>query len=89
MHGCAFAAVKQAELDAGGVNGFGHFAAERIDFAGHLPLGNASDGRIARHASNGREIGGDEKALKPASSNSQRSFTAGVASADNYNIVHE
>ena len=89
MHRRALAAIEQAELDSRCVDGFAHLSAEGVDFAGHLTFRDAANRRIAGHASDSRQIGGDEKTMKPASGNGQRRFTASMASADNYDIVHE
>ena len=47
------APVQQLELDAGGVDGAPHQAAERVDLADQMPLRRAADRRIARHVRDG------------------------------------
>ena len=49
VHGRTFATVEHPEMNPGGINHAAHFAAERIDFADNLALGNSSDRRIAAH----------------------------------------
>jgi hypothetical protein len=52
--GGAFAAVEDAELDAGAIGVEGHFAAEGIEFEDHVGFGDAADGGIAGHARHGQ-----------------------------------
>ena len=65
VHGGALAAIEHAELDAGGVDGQAHGAAEGVDFADDLPLAHAADGRIAAHLGDGVEIAGQQRGLAP------------------------
>src|SRR5262249_5208540 len=52
VHGRAFAAIEHAELNARGIDRAPHDAAERVDLAGNLPFGHATDGRVAAHLPN-------------------------------------
>ena len=53
VHGGALAAVEQAELDGGGVGEEAHGAAEGVDLADDLALGDAADGGVAGHLADG------------------------------------
>ena len=55
LHGRAFGAVEQPELDAGGIGDAAHQAIESIDLAHQMALTEAADGRIARHLADGGE----------------------------------
>ena len=58
VHGRALGAVEHAELDAGGVDDLAHLAAEGVDLADDLPLGDAADGRVAAHLADGVGVHG-------------------------------
>ena len=53
VHRRALAAVEQAELDGGGVGDDAHRAAEGVDLADDLPLGDPADRRVAAHLADG------------------------------------
>ena len=53
--------VEQAELDADGVGDFPHDAAQGIDFADQVSLGDAADGWVAGHLSNEIDVQGIER----------------------------
>ena len=86
MHGGPLAAVEHAELDAGGVDGPAHGAAEGVDFADDLPLAHAADGRIAAHQGDGVEVAGQQRGLRAHARSGQRRLHAGVAAADHQNV---
>ena len=48
-HRGAFRRVEHLEHDARCIGSESHEAAERIDFANHLALGQSADGRVATH----------------------------------------
>src|SRR6266404_5012774 len=52
--------VQHAELNACGIDHFAHLAAERIDFAHDLPLGDTADGWVAAHLGNSIGAHGQE-----------------------------
>ena len=87
VHGGAFAAIEHAELDAGGVDGAAHGAAEGVDFSHDLSFGHAADGRIATHLADGIEIGGQERGLGPHAGRGQGRLGARMPAADDQNIV--
>ena len=59
LDGGAFGFVEHSELDAGGVDGVGHEAAEGVDFADDLAFGEAADGGVAGHSTDGEGVHGD------------------------------
>ncbi len=61
VHGRPLASVEQAELDRRGVGDPPHLAAESIDLADDLPLGNPSDGRVATHLAHGIAVDRQER----------------------------
>ena len=85
-HGRAAAAVQQLELDAGGVDGLAHQAAERVDLPDEVPLGRAADRGIARHVRDGR---GGRRAQPHAASHPGRGagrLHAGVPGPDDDDV---
>ena len=50
--------VEQAELDADGIGDFAHDAAEGVDFADEVALGDAADGGVAGHLRDEVEVHG-------------------------------
>jgi len=79
--------IEEAELDADGIGDFAHDAAESVDFADQVTLGNAADGRVAAHLSDQVEVHGDERGLEAHARGSHCGFAAGVACADYGDIV--
>ena len=65
MHRRAFAAIEQAELNARGIDRLAHRTAEGVDFTHDLPLGNATDRRIAAHLGDGVAIGRQQRGPRP------------------------
>src|ERR1700722_18041533 len=47
--GRAAGGIEEAELDAASVSDFAHDAAEGVDFANEMALGDSADGRVAGH----------------------------------------
>ena len=87
VHGGTFAAVEHAELDAGGIDGAAHRAAQGVDFADDLSLGDAADGRVAAHLADGIEVGRQECGLGPHARRRQCRFRARMSAADHQNVV--
>src|SRR6185295_14177905 len=86
--GGALAGVEHPELDARRVGGLGHLAAERVDLADDLSLGEAAHRGVARHASRGLDLQGeDEDGLAHAGAG-EGGFDPGVAGADHDDVVH-
>ena len=89
LDGRAFGAVEHAELDAGGVDGVAHEAAEGVDFADHLALGQAADGGIAGHAADGQGVHGDHRhsaAVAEDVGGGPGGLRAGMAAADDEDV---
>ena len=86
-HGGTLAAVEHTELDAAAVGNDTHLAAQRIDFAHNLPLGNASHSGIAAHLGNLVHVDGDEQRARPQACCSSSRFTAGMTGAHHYDII--
>jgi hypothetical protein len=57
-NGWSLLGVKHPELEAGHIGVFAHFAAEGVDLAGQVPLGQAADCWVARHLADGIEVDG-------------------------------
>ena len=74
--------IQEAELNADGVGNFAHDAAERVDFADEMSLGNAADRRIARHLRDQVDVEGVEGSLQSHTRGSHRCFAPGMSGAD-------
>jgi hypothetical protein len=79
--------VEESELDADGVGNFAHDAAERVDLADEMALGDTTDGRIAAHLGDEVEVHGDERGLEAHARGSHGSLAAGVTGAHDNDIV--
>ena len=89
LDGGAFRAVEHSELDAGGVDGVGHEAAEGVDFADDLSLGEAADGGVAGHSADGEGVHGDEgdaALIFEDMAGGPGGFGAGVSAADDDDV---
>ena len=86
VHGRALAAIEQPELNAGGIDGPAHQAAQGVDFADDLPLGHAADGRIAAHLADGIEIRGQQRRAGSQARRGRGRFRAGMAGADHHHV---
>ncbi len=71
----------------GGVDRPAHRAAQGVDLADDLPLGDAADGRVAAHLADGVAVGGQQRRLGPHPRSRQRRLGAGVAGADDQHVV--
>ncbi len=81
-HGRALAHVQGAELDAGRVGPEPHHAAEGVDFAHHMPLGQTADGRIARKIAQSIQIAADQQHAEAQFGQGHGGFGTGMAAAD-------
>src|SRR6266436_10169081 len=86
-HGRALAAVEDAELDAGTVDGPSHDPVERVDLTHEMALGKAADRRIARHLANRLDPVGQEQRTRAEARRSRRRLAAGMAATDDDDIV--
>ena len=79
--------VQQAELDADSVRNLAHDAAQRIYFAHQVALGDAADGRVARHLRDQVEIEAKQRRAQSHARGRHRRFTARVSCSHYYDIV--
>ena len=86
VHRWALGAVEHAKLDGGFVDNFAHLAAQRVDLADDLPLGDAADRRVAAHLGHGVGVHGEESGAHPQPRRGQSRFDAGMAGADNEDV---
>ena len=87
VHRRTFAAIEQAELDAGGVDRPAHRAAQGVDLADDLSLGHAADGRIAAHLADGVAVGRQQCGLGPQPRRRQCRLGARMSGADHQHVV--
>jgi hypothetical protein len=86
VHRRTFAPVEHSELDRGGIDGAPHFAAERIDLANDLPLGNSPDGRVAAHGADRVARHRQERGFCSHPRGCERRFDPRVTGADNNDV---
>ena len=77
---------KQTELDADGVGDFAHDAAEGVDFADQVSLGDSSDRRIARHLGDEIDVQGEERGLQAHAGGGHGGFASGMSGADYHHV---
>ncbi len=80
--GRAARSIQQAELDADRVGDFAHDAAEGVDFADEVSLGDAAHSGIARHLRDQIDVERVEGGLQAHAGRSHRGFASGMAGAD-------
>ena len=85
--GGAAGGVEQTELDADGIGDLAHDAAQGVDFADQVALGDAADGRIAAHLGDQVHIHGDEGGLEAHARRGHGGLAAGVSRAHDHHIV--
>ena len=86
-HGRAARGVQQAELDADGVGDLAHDAAEGVDFADEVSLGDAADGGIAGHLRDEIDVQGEERGAQAHAGGGHRGLASGMAGADHDYVV--
>ena len=86
LHGRSAAGVEQAELDAGLVDGASHLAAEGVDLAHQMALGEAADRRVAGHAGHRPPVERHNGGGASHARRGQRGFAAGVPGADDHDV---
>ncbi len=84
--GRALGAVEHAELDAGGVDRQAHQAAEGVDLADHLPLGEPADRGVAGHLPGAGRVEGDERDARVHPPGGPSRFGPGVSAADDDDV---
>ena len=85
--GRAFSGVQHPELESGHVRVLAHLAAEGINLAGEMALGQATDGRVAGHLADGIEIDGEQERLATHACGGERGLHAGVACSHHDHII--
>ncbi len=86
-HGGTAAGIQQAELDADGVGHFAHDAAQGVDLAHQVALGDAADGGVAGHLRDQVEVHGDHGGPQAQARAGARGFAPGMAGADDHDVV--
>ncbi len=83
----ALAGIERAELDAGGIGGARHDAAQGIDLADQMALADATDGGIAAHRTDGLDALREQQRACATARRSQRRFHAGMPAAHHDHVV--
>ena len=86
LHGGAFAAVQQAELDAGLVGNFAHHAVHRINFAYQVPLAQSANGRITGHHANAGQRHRDKRCIRAHPRSRVGGLCTRMATTDHQNV---
>ena len=71
---------------AAGVDDLAHLAAQGVDLADDLPLGDAADGRVAAHLGDGVGVHGQEHSAQAHAGGRQGGLDAGMAGPDDDHI---
>ena len=79
--------VQQAELDADRIGDLAHDAAQGVDLPHQVTLGDSADGRVAAHLRDQVQVHGDHGRAQANAGAGARGFTAGVAGADDNDVV--
>ena len=85
-HRRALAAVQDAELDAGPIDGAAHEAVQRVDLADQVPLGQAADRRVAGHGADRVAPMGQEQRPCAEACGGGRGLAAGMPSSHNNDV---
>ena len=83
----ALAPVQEPVLDAGGVRRPGHLAPQGVQLPDQVALAGAADGRVAGHVAHRVQVDGKTDGLPPQPGRGQGCLDAGVAGADDRNII--
>ena len=86
-HAGSLAGIEEAPLDGGGIGVETHRATKRVNFADHVALPEPPDGGVAAHLADGVEVLGQNRHLRTEACRCEGGFHAGVAGADDDNIV--
>ena len=71
---------------AAGVDDLAHLAAEGVDLADDLALGDAADGRVAAHLRDGVGVHGQQRGAQTQPSRGQGRLDAGMTGADDNHV---
>ena len=83
----SLAEVQHAGLDEVLVRRNGHFAAEGVDLPDEVSFGRAADGRVAGHVAHPVSRDGEDRGLTPEACRCEPRLNAGVACADDGNVI--
>ena len=89
VHRRALARVQHAELNSAGIGASTHDAAECVDLADDLPLGDATDGRVATHLGHGVRIHREQTRFRAEPSRRHRRLDTCVSGPDYNHIERE
>ena len=78
--------IERAELDARLVGGDRHRPAQRIHLLHQMALADATDGRIARHRTEGFDVVRQQQRPRARAGTGERGFGAGMAATDDNHI---
>jgi hypothetical protein len=87
LDGGALAGVQDAELDAGGVGGEGLDAAEGVDLARQVALGQAADRRVARHQRDVRRVERQQEGIQSHLRGGVRRLATGVSGPHHDDVI--
>ena len=87
MDSRSFSCIQHAELHAGSVCRFSHFAAQRVDLADKMALCGPADRGIAGHHGNGIELDAHSERPHAKTRAGKRRFAPGMAKADHDDII--
>jgi hypothetical protein len=79
--------VQEPKLNAYSVGDLAHDAAECVDFADKMALGDSADGGVAAHLGDEVEVHGDEGGLESHARGGHGGLASGVACADHGDVV--
>src|SRR4051812_10338633 len=85
-HRWPLAAVEQKELYPSAIGDPAHQSVESVDLAYEMAFAESSDGRVARHAADGRDRVGDEGGCGAQPRSSSSGLGAGVPAADDDDV---
>ncbi len=85
--GRSAAGIQKTKLDPDGIGYFTHHAAERVNLPDQMAFGDSTDGGIAGHLRDQVGVHRDHRGAEAQAGAGTRSFAAGMAAADNHNVV--
>ena len=86
-HRRAARGVQQAELNAHRVGDLAHDAAQRVDLAHQVALGDAADGRVAAHLRDQVQVQREQRGAQSHARRGHGRLAAGMTRADDDNVI--
>jgi hypothetical protein len=83
----AAAGIQKTKLNSDRVRDFAHDAAQSVDFADQVTLGDSANGRITRHLCDQVEIHCDHGCAQAQARTGPGGLAAGMAGADDDDVV--